>query len=98
MVEADTNSLSVELGTLFMRCASSGVLTPRSQEGGRPTLSLHFHAVIWVRLDDIRQEGAARLNEGQSDGSEFTAKEYIADTRDPWNALSGQLGRAFCRR
>jgi hypothetical protein len=44
--EADRNPLSVGLGALCIRCASSGARAPPFPKGRRPTLSLHSHAAI----------------------------------------------------
>src|SRR5215467_1173360 len=46
---------------------SSGVRAPpRSRKGQRPTLSLHFHAAIWLRLHGIFREGGARCKRGRA--------------------------------
>jgi hypothetical protein len=60
----------------------------RSRKGRRPTLSLDFHAAIWLRLHGILREGWCALQEGQGNESEFTAKDLVAKAKPAadWHA------------
>ena len=56
--------------------------------GRRPTLSLHFHAAIWLRLHGIFREGWSAQQERHGNESEFTAKDLVAQAKPAadWHA------------